>query len=132
MTQGHEHSGTPSASEAQKQQKLVLTEALIIYRLGTLAALAFMIYMSIEGKNTAAGIGLALVTAAALCLTPEIGEALSSREFFNSLSIRGWRPTVRRWARAMGVIASFGFVLVVLTWPPTRVPGGWLALGSSR
>lgn len=115
MTQGHEQNPSSSASEKEKQEKVVtVTRALIIYRLGTLAALAFMVYISVEGKNTAAGIGLAMVTAAALCLTPEIGEALSSRELFDSLSVRGWRPTVRGLVRAMGTIASCGLTLVVL------------------
>jgi hypothetical protein len=115
MTQGHEQGASSSASEHEKQEKVItVTRALIIYRLGTLVALAFMVYISVKGKNTAAGIDLALVTTAALCLTPEIGEALSSREIFDSLSLRGWRPTIRGLMRAMGTIASCGVALVVL------------------
>jgi len=98
----------------EEDRRVVLTTALIVYRFGTFVAIAFMVIYSFEGKHTIEGIGLALVTGAILCLTPEIGEVLSSRALYDKLSVFGWRPRASQWAWSMGVIASGGGALIVL------------------
>ncbi len=97
-----------------KERRVILTKALIVYRFGTFVAIAFMVIYSFEGKHTVEGIGLALVTGAVLCLTPEIGEVLSSRALYDDLSLFGWRPRASQWALGMGVIASGGAALIAL------------------
>lgn len=67
-----------------------------------------MVIYSCEGKHTVDGIGLALVAGAVLCLTPEIGEALSSQ------GVLDWRPRARRLARVIFCVALGGFVLIGL------------------
>jgi hypothetical protein len=104
----------PAGPHEAKRGRVALTTALIVYRFGTLVAVAFMVIYSFEGKHTVNGIGLALVTGAVLSLTPEIGEVLSSRALYDNLSVFGWRPRASQWARGMGVIASGGSALIAL------------------
>lgn len=49
-----------------------------------------MIILAIKGKNTASGIGLALVTTGVLLVTTEISDALSSHGLWGWLESRGW------------------------------------------
>jgi hypothetical protein len=87
-----------ASSEARGQdehQSEIVTTALLLYRAGTAVALISMIFLSIEGKNVAAGIGLAFLTTGILFLTPQIGDALASRELLESVKLKGRRPTAR-------------------------------------
>jgi hypothetical protein len=106
MTQVPETNPPPSGSQ-DEQQLEVVTKAFLFYRVWVGVGFLAMFIISIGGKNTPDGIGLALVTTAVFLLTPEIGEALSGRGLWSWLESR-------RWQRGMVTLGAAGALITTL------------------